>query len=577
MARTMSPEEYQELGRRYYKQKQYDKAVEAFTNGIEFASESATATTSTVVALYDCRAACFEKIGEFGKAVRDGRGMIRVDRGCVKGYLRTGSVLEKMEKLDAAIGIYKYGMKNVSVGDRNFKLLQQLHDKLTRKLSPPTAIDPFTILPVELAEMVISYLTFRNMVNCLRVSKGWKNYLIKRPNLWIDLDLSGARKDVRRAFVRDAVNRSEYQIRRATIHRFAHTDVLRNVATACKNLTQLEFLSGNVMHDSLIEIVQCATNLKKLVHHIDVTLDCISQVLRHRPTLEHAEFTSIMSPQMAPNWHGPFPKLHTLILKMPKMVERNVSLNPDALFPQTPALHTLKVINWVRVFGIAINFTSLPLKYLEIINVFLVHMPALPKTLLSFAMKPSWQWDITWDALKPSYLPHLTHLSIANFAGLGADFLDVMLNTKVDEHGNRQHMSNEEYDALSKLQSIAIRHCTFHHSIRHMFPQWLLSLPRILSRELQDLDVSTQECQDDDIEELVRLCTGLRNVNLSSTNITGASVKMLADGLPDLKVLNVDNCTRISSRDAIAYAEKKGIVVSWNQIQSSGGRRVRYG
>jgi F-box/TPR repeat protein Pof3 len=113
MARNMSPEEYQELGRRYYKLKQYDKASETFTNGIE-----ACATAS----LYDHRAAAHEKLENFNAAVKDGREMIRLDKEDVKGYLRTASVLEKMGKSETALGIYKYGMKNVDVGDRNFKV-----------------------------------------------------------------------------------------------------------------------------------------------------------------------------------------------------------------------------------------------------------------------------------------------------------------------------------------------------------------------------------------------------------------------------------------------------------------------
>jgi F-box/TPR repeat protein Pof3 len=113
MARRMSPEEYQELGRRYYKLKQYEKAVETFTNGID-----ACATAS----LYDHRAATHEKLQNFNAAVKDGREMIRLDKKDVKGYLRTASVLEKMEKPDTALGIYKYGMKNVPTSDKNFKV-----------------------------------------------------------------------------------------------------------------------------------------------------------------------------------------------------------------------------------------------------------------------------------------------------------------------------------------------------------------------------------------------------------------------------------------------------------------------
>lgn len=113
MARRMSPDEYQELGRRYYKLKQYDKAVEAFTQGIE---------VEPTLSLYDHRAAAYDRLEKYDAAIRDGRNMIKEDKQDVKGYLRTASVLEKMQKLETALGIYKYGMKNVPVGDKNFKV-----------------------------------------------------------------------------------------------------------------------------------------------------------------------------------------------------------------------------------------------------------------------------------------------------------------------------------------------------------------------------------------------------------------------------------------------------------------------
>lgn len=43
-------------------------------------------------------------------------------------------------------------------------MMQDMHDKLSRTLSPPKIIDPWTVLPIELVEMILSYLTFREMV-----------------------------------------------------------------------------------------------------------------------------------------------------------------------------------------------------------------------------------------------------------------------------------------------------------------------------------------------------------------------------------------------------------------------------
>jgi F-box/TPR repeat protein Pof3 len=58
------------------------------------------------------------------------------------------------------------------------KLLQQSLNKLTQKMSPIDATDPLKVLPVELAEMVLSYLSFKEMVNCVRVNKSWRDFLV---------------------------------------------------------------------------------------------------------------------------------------------------------------------------------------------------------------------------------------------------------------------------------------------------------------------------------------------------------------------------------------------------------------
>ena len=113
MPRSMTPEEYQELGRRYYKLKQFDKALQTFNDAID---------ASPTLGLHDHRAACYDKLGEYKAAVEDGRAMIKLDKQDVRGHLRTASILEKMGLPERALGIYKYGMRHVPVEDRNFQV-----------------------------------------------------------------------------------------------------------------------------------------------------------------------------------------------------------------------------------------------------------------------------------------------------------------------------------------------------------------------------------------------------------------------------------------------------------------------
>lgn len=115
MPRLMTPDEYQELGRSYYKLRQFDKALETFNNAID---------AYPTLGLHDHRAACYDKLGNYKAAVEDGRTMIKLDKQEVRGYLRTASVLEKMDLPDRALAIYQYGMKHVPVDDKNFKACQ---------------------------------------------------------------------------------------------------------------------------------------------------------------------------------------------------------------------------------------------------------------------------------------------------------------------------------------------------------------------------------------------------------------------------------------------------------------------
>ncbi|KAG9188578.1 hypothetical protein G6011_07283 [Alternaria panax] len=575
MARTMLPAEYQEIGRSYYKLKQYDKALETFSKAIE---------TCPTADLYDHRAAIYNKTGNLNAAVKDGREMIRLNKKDVKGYLRTASVLEKMEKPETALGIYKYGMKNVPVSDKNFKLLQQLHDKLTRKLSPVSAIDPFTVLPAELAEMVLEYCSFRHMVNCMRVSKGWRDYLSKLPKLWIHLDLSGARRPVPRSFINTAFKRSEFRMTRVTVHRFEHMDVIKNLAKAAKDLSELEFISlPHAMPAMLIDIVKSTPKLKKFTVHPDIRQDTAVEIMHTRPALEHVVFGSMGSVRSATNWTASFGNLRTLSIHWSLEIMTG-HFGLAELLSRTPCLEFLSLSN-MQGFqfreGWPQEVAQLPpLKSLVLKQVDLQDFPLLPPTIQRLVLDNSGgrgSLNLSdFRGLERCCVPELTDLTISGFGGLDAN------SNGIESLLERCMQNSETHTCVSEksLYSLSL-HGLLGDDSRLFTPLGGNSIlgqsPRILTPALESLDIATMKCDDDEIEALLTYKTGLKTIDLSHTNITGASIKMLADKLPTLKSIKANNCTKINGRDAIHYAERKGISVSCQMLEQKGGRRIRYG
>jgi F-box/TPR repeat protein Pof3 len=430
--------------------------------------------------------------------------------------------------------------------------------------------------------MVLEYLPFRYMVNCMRVSKGWREYLSKLPRLWMHLDLSGARKPVPRSFVNMAFKRSKQRMSRATIHRFEHMDVLKNLAKAAKELTELQLVSlPHTMSTTLIDIVSCAPGLKKLVLHPEITLGTAMQILQTRPALKHVTFNAMKRSNYHAEWAGPFEELTTLAMHFTEIIP-TTAVDVKALLSKTPSLRSLSLTNlksfipgggWPDDLLQLPPMTSMVLQRITVIGH--TSYPIFPPTLQELVVELDGSYDIGQSSptrLLQSHLPELTHLTLSNCAWT-AGRLEQLLDLYLDDSQTVRSLENAKPLTHLSVRGLVLSDPSFFKGPDSLFGR----SPRILTKALETLDVTTLTVDDDEIEYLLTYDLELQSIDLSQTNITGASIKMLADKLPMLTTIKADNCTRINGRDAIHYAQRKGIAVSCQMVEQKGGKRIRYG
>jgi len=415
-------------------------------------------------------------------------------------------------------------------------------------------------------------------VNCLRVSKSWQVYLSKECKFWTHIDLSDASKTVSSSFLTKAVRYSQNKLHTLTLHRAPHLPFLRNVGRVCKSLHTINIISfPHTLSDTLVSAVQFAQNLRKLLIIPCVTADAVIQILRRRPELESLEIKSVLFTRNGTGrslpryWQGgPFHSLHTLAMNG---VEPNGQFD-FGLLTLAPALQSLTVIKIPSSILKSDQLFHSKLTSLVLKKVGAHEFPLLPPTLKSLSLHSVVL--LTWNNVLRSRLPELTYLDLSEVC-LSPEFLEYLLDLYEDDDGTQHALSDAK----------PLQHLSLSGTLDSPFDEknstvtaHLLKSKRILTPSLMSLRVPFLPFRDDDARALIASdATNLSSINLSSTKISGAGLKTLVDGMPRLEVARLDHCRNLSSRDAIEYAQSRGVHVHYTMNEHIGlanGRSVRY-
>ncbi|CAK1368296.1 unnamed protein product [Cercospora beticola] len=572
----MSATDLQSQGRQAYKRGDHAKALEYFNRALG---------RQQTVQLYDNRAATYEKLNDFKKALQDAKATIRISDVDPTGYLRAGRILTKMEKSKAALDIYAYGLKHVKHVGVGYEQLKKLHDDLLGKLAPNNSVDPLTVLPRELAISVLEYCTFRERIAICRVSKGWQKFVRSEPNLWTHLDLGAARAKVKTSFVSTAINSGKQKIKSATLNKLFDFDkvlaaLLRHCPLESLTLAQTGFQGIN-----FVEVLKNAKDKLRLKELRILPGTELSQTtLREAATacsstLEILHCAHLKSLSFMKAWTAlPFPKLKSLSVTADQI--ENINTYLEKFLESSPDLVSLTLINLdqhdheANGFPITMDLQNTTLQHvhlqLRLRSANFIKLPATLKSLrlvtvgLGFAPLLT---DPDSQGYENGFLPlqDLHNLEDVYFRLPSTDLKDFLRAFEVPP---TKADPETEPPVMSRLRSLTLEQT-------HVQPKTPLVIPTRL-RELESLSLrDPMGLADEKIVSIVKDLPRLRSLDVSGSLITGAGVGDLLR-MEQLTELVLYNCQKIGHRDAIDQARKKGIKVEYKMDDWSSGKKVRY-
>jgi F-box/TPR repeat protein Pof3 len=166
----------------------YDEALDAVNSALRVVQKGKSGQQSDLFTVLDHRISVYIKKTDSKLALKDGKSMIRHDRKDGRGYIRCGQIERLLGNLDAAAKWYEQGLKHVPAEHNSVASLREQYASVRRRMVYMKPADPMTVLPLELVEMLVSYLDYIDVVAILRVSKAWTRILCSLPPLTHTID-----------------------------------------------------------------------------------------------------------------------------------------------------------------------------------------------------------------------------------------------------------------------------------------------------------------------------------------------------------------------------------------------------
>ncbi|KAE8146734.1 hypothetical protein BDV25DRAFT_132689 [Aspergillus avenaceus] len=542
----------QQHGQNLYQTGSFQAAIDAFTEALKTKS-------ADQIGILDNRAATYTKLAQYDRALKDAKQMIKIHKQDERGYLRCAKALLLDGKHEKALEIYAYALKTLSSNHPRREIVEQLHNKLRDKLTVK-ACDPFSVLPLEIATMILQYFDFKQIVAILRVSKQWDRFLSSIRDLWMRVDLSGARNKVHWSSVRACIRRSKALLTHAIVKNLS-TSSSQRVLEFFGRCPRLEYLEIWTQFgcQAFYDLFRGSRRLKTLIisGQMVVPQEYIVKFLESLPLLERLEIHKTKtSPSSKVQWpsklphlrtitfgttEGSWPRGHTSALYIPRreeslpysianLEEVRLDSDPNVFVPYPPSFNPLDLSR---------------LRRLDLSGVFVGDDFGLPSSIEYLRIRGGAATEeFPFSNELPFELPHLKTLIFSDVPWVSNNTLLVfILEAKAP-------IKVLHVDSCFRLHGAAFAHNLCEHA-----------------QDLTELNLSHIIGINDSItSQVVDSMPDLKALDLSYTDITGISIKMLVDAhLSEDHPMKIEciytrGCEHVSS-DAIAYGRASGIEI----------------
>jgi F-box/TPR repeat protein Pof3 len=441
------------------------------------------------------------------------------------------------------------------------------------KLSPPKRADPLAVLPRELAEQILGYLSFKQLMNTCLVSTGWTQFICRTPNLWRHLDLTHTKGKVKNAFVSRAIKIGRSKLRTATLSNLFDFDkALSALARTCP-LEELNLRNTGLLAYEIVNILKPVKNLRTLRIHKGTSIlwRALSDILLNSAeTLDALVCEDLPITQSSSDLYFSernFPNMRELDLSWSSGWRGSPSLvkslaNMSNL--QSLKLHQLSnkesIVHDRVDLSMLTNLSHLDL-LLDIRHAGHIILSSSIKSLAigtwqprhaKFFHPPAGIEPVKWS------LPLLEELRICAAQVPFSDFEFALRTSFLPD--------TQTPVCLHKLSMTA-------SGVRGNLNKETLSHPRL--RELKHLSLERCFDTDDDCLSLVaKDLPKLEFLNVSGTDVTGAGIKKVVSN--GLKKLVANNCRHVYP-DAVQWARTQGVKVEHKMSDGmAGGKKLRH-